>query len=63
MDVSQTVSDLLEDELSIRFLKLALSLNKAEKISTSSILHHHQEMFAAFKHLQKTDHIRMFYLF
>ena len=57
VDVSQPISDLLEDELSIRLLELALPLYQSEEISTSSILHHHEQVFAGFEHFEQSDDI------
>lgn len=63
MDMGKTVSDLLENEFGITFLKFTLSFDQPEKISTACILHDHQEMFARFKNFQEPDNIRMLNLF
>ena len=46
MDMSKAIGDLLEYEFSVRLLQLAFALDEPEKITTSSILHDHEQVLA-----------------
>jgi len=63
MNVSQTISNLFEDEFGIWFLQLSFSFDESEQITSSSVLHHHQKMFAGLEYFKKSDNVGMFYLF
>lgn len=46
VNVGETVCDLLEDELRVRFLQLALPLDEPQEVTTARVLHDHEEMLA-----------------
>lgn len=63
MNMCQSIGDLLKYELRIRFLKSALTFDQPEEVTTTSVLHDHQQMLARFEDLEKPDHIRVLDLF
>lgn len=63
MDVSEPIGYLLEDELGVGLLQLALPLYKPEQIAASSVLHDHEQMLARLEYLEEPDHIRMLNFF
>lgn len=57
VDVSKAISNLLENEFGIRFLKFTLSLDQPQQITTAGIFHDHEKMLTGLKHLQESDDI------
>lgn len=57
VDVSKPIGNLFEYKLGIRLLQLGLSLDQSEQITTSSVLHDHQQMLTRLEHLQKPNNI------
>lgn len=62
VDVRQAVRNLLEDEFGIRLLELAFPLDESEEISSTSVLHDHEQVLAGLKDLQEPDDIGVLYL-
>lgn len=62
MNVRQAVRNLLEDEFSIRLLELAFPLDESEEISSTGVLHDHEQVLAGLKDLQEPDDIGVLYL-
>ena len=59
VDMSQSVCDLLEDELAVALLETAPLLDQFKQISTASVLHDHQQVLAALKDFQEADDVRV----
>lgn len=55
--VAQAIYNLLEYILRIQLFKSLSLLHELQKITTASIFHHHQEMFWALKHFEKSDDV------
>lgn len=63
MDVSEPIGYLLEDELGVGLLQLALPLYKPEQIAAASVLHDHEQMLARLEDLEEPDHVRVLNFF
>ena len=57
VDVGQAVRDLLEDEFAVTLLEAATLLDQPEQVSTSSVLHDHQQVLAALEDFQEANDV------
>lgn len=57
VDVGQAVRDLFEDEFAVTLLEAATLLDQPEQVSTSSVLHDHQQVLAALEDFQEANDV------
>lgn len=57
--MGQTIRYLFEYKFSIRLLQPSLPLDEPQEVSSSSILHYHQQVLAAFENFEESNDIRM----
>jgi hypothetical protein len=57
--MAQTIDDLLEDVLSFILSKSLLSLYIMQKVSSSCVLHHDEEVLGTFEYFKQSDDVRM----
>ena len=55
--MSEPVGNLLEDELRVRLLQLALPLDEPQQIPATGVFHHHEEMLARLEDLEEPDDV------
>ena len=57
MYVRESVHNLLENELAVLFLQSTPLLDQFEQVTSTSILHHHQQMLGRFKDFKETNDV------